>query len=610
MKKLIIVESVTKAKKIQSLLGQDYLVKASIGHICDLPKTSLGVDLETLEPQWEVTEDKERTIIGLKKAAKASTSIFLASDPDREGEAIAWHLKRILKLKDVKRITFNEITEAAIHKALQSPRNIDLQAVNAQIARRVLDRLVGYQVSPLLSRAAQTKLSAGRVQSVALKLCASREREIREFKSQAYFELDAVVNGLIFQLQHQNICPDKHITQKAILENIQNQVEKLVVKDSVVEHVSIPPRPPFITSTLQQAASVTLGLPPEETMKTAQKLFEEGLITYHRTDNPNFSSEGFLCLKGLLELRHPGLSRGEAIKRQSAALAQEAHEAIRPTGVTNDSLTQSQQELLALSEARNLYRLICERSLAAVAQDGQDEQSKISLISEPVSLSGIDNPVELQWSWKGRVVKSLGWRELLQLEPVDNEEATSNNFPGMGSSVKPEWKLMEKKTKATERFTEAALIKALEKLGIGRPSTYATILSNIKSRAYIKLSARKIHVLPIGMELVESLDSMSFMKYDFTRKVENHLDLVAQGADHKVLLKTMNELLNREMQQLKPIFTEENRKTEKCPLCGEIITQRKAKKNGKPYWVHLLDNLQCLSFINDKSGKPSVSKRQ
>lgn len=608
MRDLVIVESVTKAKKIQSFLGNQYLVKASVGHVCDLPQKELGVDLKTFAAQWEVPEKSRKTIASLKKAVKESANVYLATDPDREGEAIAWHLQRILKLKDPKRITFNEITPAAIAKAIATPRTIDDKAVNAQTARRLLDRLVGYQLSPVLSRAAQAKLSAGRVQSVALKLCVMRELDIRHFMSKPYFELYAAINGMDFKFDHQPFLTDKHVFDRAFLENIQSQCQKLQVTGFTEEEAIIMPRPPFITSTLQQSASTSLGLPPEETMKTAQKLFEEGLITYHRTDNPNFSDEGFQILTAMLQTEQGMDARPTAIKRQSAALAQEAHEAIRPTGIHDNELTPSQQQLLSISEPRNLYRLIRERSLCAVAPDGLDMKTRIVLEGEAIELPAHSLPVAPQWIWQGRVVKVAGWRSLAVLEASSEEENVFNGVLKAGDTLNPEFSIQEKKTKAPERFTEASLIKALEKLGIGRPSTYATILSNIKSRGYIKLSQRKIHAQPIGMDLVASLEPMTFMNYDFTRKVEAHLDQVAKGANHIAMLKTINEVLMSEMKTLKPVFSKDNRITDKCPQCGEMLTFRKAKKTGKPYWIHLLPTDICQSFINDADGKPAQVK--
>lgn len=554
---LVIVESKTKAHKIQSYLGDQYKVVASNGHICDLPvspEEGIGVDLDTFEPEWVSIDKQEDTIVRLKRLCKTSDQVILATDPDREGEAIAWHLQRILKLRKAARVTFHEITPDAIRRALQRPRKVDLLAVKAQVTRRVVDRLVGYQVSPSLSKAAGKRLSAGRVQSVALKLCVRREQEITTFKPQAYYELDIDYQGQSFKLDHSKFLADKHIHDKELVDNIMASVRVVSALGREEQEVAVQPRPPFITSTLQQVASTRLGLPPEETMKLAQKLFEEGLITYHRTDNPNISAEGFGLLARELEARYGIAARAVPIQRATAALAQGAHEAIRHTGVSEDEFTPSQQALFAASETRNLYRLIRERSLAAIAPDCVEAKKRLVLTSEPVQIPGLTQPMVLQWVWQGRVVITPGWRLVSVLEPSGDEESVFQGELAAGDTLKPVWQCRQKTTKAPDRFTESSLIKALEKLGLGRPSTYATIISNLKSRQYIRLVERKIHVQPIGKDIVASLESFAFMQFDFTRQVEEHLDRVAQGADPVDMLKRVNDDLKQQLSLLDPQY--------------------------------------------------------
>lgn len=598
MQKLIIVESPTKAKKIQSFFSpqEEIKVLASNGHLCDLTKKTIGFNLNTLEAEWQNYDEKKKHIQFLKSQAKGK-KVILATDLDREGEAIAWHLKRILNLKNPDRVGFREITKSSVLKAIDKPSKIDNPLVNAYIARRLLDRYIGWTVSPKLGDG----LSAGRVQSVALKICDMREQQILNFTPRNYFEVTATINGIDFTLETDKLVnDDKLIFDESIADFIIDSVKNLTIHSVEKKEANVQPRPPFITSTLQQTCSSVLNISPDETASTCQKLFEAGMITYHRTDNPNYSKEGFELLASIAEAENI-ITRSEQIKRKSKD-AQEAHEAIR---ITSNELSADQLVLLESSNIKKVYDLIKERSLTSISIDGKDATTAINAISETLLLS--EQKKILKFVWKGREVIEPGWRTFSKIETFTTSKKGSSSLKNPieeETNYSVELTKSQKKTRPPERFTEATLIKSLVKLGIGRPSTYASIITNIKSREYIQVKNRLVTTQKIGNEIVEALNHMAFMRFDFTKTIENELDDIASGnQDYKTLLKDFIQIVKNESDTIEPKITKAGLTSTSCPHCQQSIKQM--KKNKNVFWVHLTENDQCLKFINDNDGKPS-----
>jgi DNA topoisomerase-1 len=482
-KNLVIVESPAKAKTIEGYLGKDFKVASSYGHVRDLPKGDKAIDIKNrFKPTYEVTPDKKEVIKNLKNLVKGSETIYLASDDDREGEAISWHLKEVLNLNDenTKRIVFREITKNAITKAIQNPRGIDIDLVNAQQARRILDRLVGFELSPILWKKIKTGLSAGRVQSVAVRLIVEREREIEAHKAKSSFRITAQfeVEGKSFQAELPRKFPTKEEAEeflKACLDaefSIVN-LEKKPAKKS--------PAPPFTTSTLQQEASRKLYFSVAQTMSVAQKLYEAGKITYMRTDSVNLSDDAMQSAKNAIEDSY-GKSYHHSRKYTSKSEgAQEAHEAIRPTDFSKSSVSGDRNE-------QRLYELIWKRAIASQMSDAELEKTTVNI--------GISNS-ELTLTANGEIIKFDGFLKVY-LESTDDEpeEEESNNkslLPPLKVGQKLdllEMKGRESFTRSAPRYTEASLVKKLEELGIGRPSTYAPTISTIQKRDYVIKESR------------------------------------------------------------------------------------------------------------------------
>ena len=556
-KNLVIVESPAKAKTIQKFLGSDYKVMSSFGHIRDLYKRSFSIDVENgFKPLYEIPEDKVEQVKKLQAEADKADVVWLASDEDREGEAIAWHLFEVLGLTDEKtrRIVFHEITEPAILEAIQHPRNIDLNLVDAQQARRVLDRIVGFELSPVLWRKIMPGLSAGRVQSVAVRLIAEREKEIKNFKSEPYYRATAVFadgDGVEFGAEMNHHLED-HDAAVAFLEKCENAEFK--VADVSVKPVKRTPAPPFTTSTLQQEAARKLGLSVRQTMRLAQRLYEEGLITYMRTDSVNLSNLALGAIskeikenigESYLKVRH---------YRTTSKGAQEAHEAIRPTYIGNHTITGTPQE-------KKLYDLIWKRTIASQMADAELEKT-----TAEISISGHNE----MFIAEGEVVKFDGFLKVYYESTDDlvNQPAAPSELHTL-PVLKRGDRLERVTVTATQRFTqqpnrysEASLVRRLEELGIGRPSTYAPIISTIQDRNYVekgegkgqkrdyeiivlkgnKLSTSKKSELygvekgkliptDVGMVVNDFLVQYfpSIMDYNFTAKIENEFDEVAQG---------------------------------------------------------------------------------
>ncbi len=551
-KNLVIVESPAKAKTIEKFLGEDYKVMSSFGHIRDLKKKNFGVDLTTFKPEYEIPDDKLRVVSELRAQAKKSEAIWLASDEDREGEAISWHLAEVLKLDPQKsrRIVFHEITKPAILAAIENPRQIDLNLVDAQQARRVLDRLVGFKLSPVLWRRVRPSLSAGRVQSVAVRLIVEREREIENFKSEASYRVTA-----IFQTSEEKELKAELNTRFKTKENALAFLERCKKADFAVSAVTMrptkrTPAPPFTTSTLQQEAARKLGFPVALTMRIAQGLYESGLITYMRTDSMNLSN---LCLNACGPVITETMG-AEYHKRRhyhtNAKGAQEAHEAIRPTDMRRENITGSAQE-------KKLYDLIWKRTIACQMADAQMEKTTIN-----INVS--DTPE--QFIATGEVIKFDGFLKVYR-ESRDNEtesdESTILPIVAEGEILtRKEILAQERFTLQPARYTEASLVHKMEELGIGRPSTYAPTISTIQQREYVakgekpgetrtynvltlkadkisdktkseKIGAEKGKLIPtdIGTVVNDFLlgNFPDIMDYNFTANVEKDFDAVADG---------------------------------------------------------------------------------
>ena len=524
---LVIVESPAKAKTIEKFLGKDYKVMSSYGHIRDLKKKELSIDLDTLTPDYEIPDEKKKVVSELKKSAKAAEKIWLASDEDREGEAISWHLCEVLGLDEDKtnRIVFHEITKSAILKAIETPRRLDMNLVNAQQARRVLDRLVGFRLSPVLWRKVKPALSAGRVQSVAVRLIVEREREIQNFNSEPYYRLNAV-----FAVEGED--GSKHEMKAELNKRFKSHDEALafleLCKTSTFKVSSIAkkplkrtPAPPFTTSTLQQEAARKLGFTVSQTMMVAQRLYEAGRITYMRTDSVNLSALAINTCKEEIE-RLYGADYGKVRKYQTHSKgAQEAHEAIRPTYIDNVSIDGTSQE-------KRLYDLIWKRTIASQMADAQIEKTTVNISLE--SEEG-QSTTDLQFVANGEVVAFEGFLKVYH-ESTDDEENSedySHALPVMheGEALeRREITSTERYSQGPNRYTEASLVRKLEELGIGRPSTYAPTISTIQQREYVQKGDRK------GEERKYAVDSLLGLK--ITSKTKKEM----AGADKGKLIPT------------------------------------------------------------------------
>lgn len=504
-KNLVIVESPAKAKTIQKYLGKDFEVKSSFGHIRDLPKKGMGIDLKTFTPDYEVSADKKKLVTELKAAVKKAEIVWLASDEDREGEAIAWHLAQELKLKEenTKRIVFHEITKNAILKAIENPRKIDQNLVNAQQARRVLDRIVGFEMSPVLWKKVKTGLSAGRVQSVAVRLVVEREQEIRNFKPTSTYK----VEGTFLNAEKQEIAAKlkKDFAQEkeaeAFLEKSQNAEFKVLNLEKKPGTRSA--SAPFTTSTLQQEASNRLGYNVTSTMRIAQRLYEEGYITYMRTDSVNLSQDAISAAKDFIEKEFGAEYSSPRNYTTKSASAQEAHEAIRPTDFGVKTIGDAQ--------LNKLYQLIYKRTLASQMANAKIEKTVIE-----IGNSALPSHFEAQ----GEVIVFDGFLKVYGISKTeeDDEENNEKLLPKVNVGEVLSYKKItatEKFTKPAARYTEAALVRKLEELGIGRPSTYAPTIQTIQNREYVD----KREILPQEREIVKlSLGKSGLKKEVLTEK--------------------------------------------------------------------------------------------
>ncbi len=599
---LIIVESPTKARTLERFLGKEFKVESSMGHLRDLPKKTLAVDVEhDFKPDYVLVKGKEEIIKKLKDEAKKADSIYLATDPDREGEAIAYHVKYLLKKdgKDKKflRIVFHEITKGAVEQALRSPGDIDLKLVDAQQARRILDRLVGYKLSPLLWVKIRRGLSAGRVQSVAVRLIVEREREIEKFVPEEYWKIEADLGrekdikehflALLLEKNGQKIKVGSKDEAGAVVEELKKAGYS--VGGVIKKELKKSPPPPFITSTLQQAGANRFGWSGKKTMRMAQQLYEKGLITYHRTDSVAMASQAVKDARTYINSIFGGkyLPEKERAFRSKGKFVQAAHEAIRPTSVkrTEDAIKEKGERIL--------YGMIWRRFVACQMASQLVDKTVIDVEAE-----GGENVYILRA--EGEIEKFDGWRRVYGVK-----EAEENLLPEVQKGE--ELKLLDltseqKFTEPPSRYTEATLIKTLEKMGIGRPSTYAPIVFTIQARMYIEKKEKFFYPTVLGISVNDFLVEFfpKILDYQFTADLEGGLDEIALG---KVKWKPfIGEFYEPFSKQLEGVFKAAERvkipveaTDERCPQCGAMLIVR-VGRFGK--------FLACSKFPECKFTKP------
>jgi len=667
-KNLVIVESPAKAKTIEKFLGSDYKVMSSYGHIRDLKKKEMSIDTGTLEPEYEIPEEKEKLVKELKNNAEKAEKVWLASDEDREGEAISWHLCEVLGLDEEKtnRIVFHEITKPAILKAIETPRHLDMNLVNAQQARRVLDRLVGFKLSPVLWRKVKPALSAGRVQSVAVRLIVEREREIQNFQSEAYYSISgifAITNKDGSQTEVKATLAQRMKTHDEVEHFLQQCIDATYTVQSVSKKpMKRTPAPPFTTSTLQQEAARKLGFTVSQTMMVAQHLYEHGQITYMRTDSVNLSD---LCINASKEeiSKLYGVEYSKVRKYHTNSKgAQEAHEAIRPTYM-------DRTEIEGTSQERKLYDLIWKRTIASQMADAEIEKTTVDI--EIVDANG--QKQNANFVAQGEVIKFDGFFKVYR-ESVDDDD-TQDEESHVLPPLKKDMQLTRREIQATERFsqgpqryTEASLVHKLEELGIGRPSTYAPTISTIQQREYVhkgdkkgeerkytidtlkgKIITQKTRTEMAGSDKGKLLPSdigivvndflmksfPNIMDYNFTAKVEQDFDKIAEGNEswtgmlkgfykkfEPTVEKTMNSRQERKAgeRQLgtdpksgKPVFV-------KIGRFGPVVQIGSADDSEKPLFAQLpsdksmetltleeaLDLFQLPRTLGDYEGTPVV----
>ena len=629
-KNLVIVESPAKAKTIEKFLGKDFKVMSSYGHIRDLKKKELSIDDKTLEPEYEIPEEKAKLVADLQSKADKAEKVWLASDEDREGEAISWHLCEVLGLDKQKtnRIVFHEITKPAILDAIQHPRHLDMNLVNAQQARRVLDRLVGFKLSPVLWRKVKPALSAGRVQSVAVRLIVEREREIQDFKSEVYYSVNgifAVTNPDGSASEVKGLLATRFKSETEVIAFLEKCKEATFTVESIQKKpIKRTPAPPFTTSTLQQEAARKLGFSVSQTMMVAQHLYENGRITYMRTDSVNLSQ---LCLGAskaeIVSLYGEDYSKTRQYHTSSKG-AQEAHEAIRPTYM-------DQVEIDGTAQEKRLYELIWKRTIASQMADAEIEKTTVN-----IKVSGLDD----QFVAQGEVVKFDGFIKVYRESSDDDEQ--NDEYGHMLPPIKEGQELVRREIVAMERFsqgpqryTEASLVRKMEELGIGRPSTYAPTISTIQQRDYVvkgdkkgeerayavyslkgkqisqksrkdMIGSEKGKLIPTDIGIVVNDFLMEHFKeimdYNFPAKVEQDFDRIAEGDEkwtdmmrsfyksfEPTVEKTMNSRqqhkagerqLGKDPKSGKPVFV-------KIGRFGPVVQIGTAEDKDKPLFAQL-----------------------
>ncbi|MCV3417928.1 type I DNA topoisomerase [Campylobacter lari] len=595
MKNLIIVESPAKAKTIGNFLSKDYEVIASKGHIRDLPKTSFGIKIEdeNFKPEYRISNDHSNLVKELKEKAKKAKTIYLATDEDREGEAIAYHIAKAINKDEnsLPRIVFHEITKSAIENALKNPRSLNINSVNAQQTRRLLDRIVGYKLSPLLNQKIQKGLSAGRVQSAALKIIVDREREIKAFIPLKYFSIDMIfekdLQAELIEFQNQKIeklSLTNEDRAKLIFENCKNTSFK--IKDIESKDRKIAPQAPFMTSTLQQSASNRLGFNPKKTMMIAQKLYEGvkthqgimGVITYMRTDSLNIAKEALEEVRKLIknEFGKEYLPSKANIYTTKSKGAQEAHEAIRPTNLSFTPKLAS--EFLEKDEAR-LYTLIYNRFLASQMNSAISQTQNVYAKSNEASFKISGRKILFDGHYKvygdmdkDKILPNLKLEDTLHIQNIE---------------------LNSHLTEPPSRYSEAGLVKKLENLGIGRPSTYAPTISLLSAREYVHIDKKQIIPNEIAFVVTEVLEQnfSDIVDSDFTSKMEDKLDIIAEGKmDWQEVLREFYFPFMRKIDEGKKNIKSQKTFTkldETCPDCGGELAIRKGRYG---------EFIACLNF--------------
>ena len=594
-KSLVIVESPAKAKTIGKYLGKDYEVKACMGHLRDLPKSVMGVDIENdFEPNYKPIKGKEDIIKDLKASAKASRVVYLATDPDREGEAISWHLKHLLELDDAsaRRVTFNEITQKVVRESIESPRDIDENLVNAQQARRILDRIVGYQLSPLLWRKVRRGLSAGRVQSVAMRMVAEREREIAAFVPEEYWTLDATLRAdsrekpftaRYYGKDGKKYEPASAEETEAIVAAVQNA--PFTVKSVKRTDKQRSPSPPFTTSTMQQEASRKLNMTPRRTMAIAQQLYEGvditgegtvGLITYMRTDSLRISEDALAEAKSFILGRYGADYYPASPRRYKAkAGAQDAHEAIRPSNV---HLTPEQVKGDLTGEQYRLYRLIWSRFIASQMKNAVYDSVAVEIEADVHSFHA-----------SASSLKFSGYTAVYEESRDDEKEEKLSFLPSLteGETLKAEDFSREQHfTQPPSRYSDATLIRAMEENGIGRPSTYAPTVSTILDREYVVKEGKYLKITPLGDVVTTLMEDKfaSIVDMKFTANMEEKLDDVEEGSrEWKTLLRDFYTDFEASLKQAEidlegiRIKVPEEVSEEKCDVCGKNMVIRSGR---------------------------------
>ncbi len=606
--KLLVVESPGKAKKLRAILGAGWLVEASIGHVRDLPaEGGLHVgEPPDFKPHYAIKPARKGTIARLGELA-STADVYLGTDPDREGEAIAWHLAECLKLRAPKRVRFSEITERAVRAAVTAPSSLDVRLIGAQEARRVLDRLVGFKVSPALQRRTGLQVSTGRVQTPAVMLVVQREREIRAFKSQSYFVVRLHGAGRSgkwwLDLAGDGEDLDSLLLDRAIADRLA-VTESVAVRTCAEKKEKENPPAPLATSTLQQLASVKLGLSARASMDLAQKLYEGGHITYHRTDNPNLSEESFahaVATAAALKLAVvPKMRRYPA-----RASAQAGHPAITPTRWDVRDTGED-------PEQRALYRLIWQRAVGCQLMPAEYSVRRIEASASDMGERAV------AFSGVRRELVSEGWRALVKGDETDDDVVEEdvpavNQLPHCSGG---DWlrvvrgEVLEKKTRAPKRYTDASLIRRLEREGIGRPSTYATIMETIKNRKYVSSKKRELQATELGERLFDELGgAFGFAELAYTSTVESMLDgIAAGGQSYRSVVGALWQRLEGELYAFTAYEPQ-------CPRCGaplrRLIGMSASTKKPYDFWKCSDRNSGCTETFNSTGdGEPDFSGRQ
>ena len=635
MKNLIIVESPTKARTLSQFLGKEFVVESTMGHIRDLPERKIGIKTDKdFKPEYVLIPGKKEIIDTLKKEAEKAKKIYLATDPDREGEAIAYHVAVIcsnekLKSKNEKfsRIVFHEITKSAIEKALENPRGIDMDLVSAQQARRILDRIVGYKLSPLLWFKIRKGLSAGRVQSVAVRLIVDREREIEKFVPVEYWEIYAdLKKHLGGKLPEAPVFSSKLVSKNGQKIEVHHKDETGVlvselekagyeVKNIDKKETRRFPNPPFTTSTLQQQGANRLGWPAKKTMRTAQDLYEKGLITYHRTDSTNIAKEAIFACRDYIKKTYGENFLPEAPRfyKTKSRVAQEAHEAVRPTEVTRDAQKVAGE---MDKDGARLYELVWKRFVACQMKEAVYDETKLSVLATAQTNFFVLESL-------GRIIKFAGWLSVFGKEEGEEEGETQLPPLDVGDELDlVKLESFQKFTQPPPRYNEASLIKTLEEYGIGRPSTYAPIISTIQDRQYVEKLEGRFSATALGFAVCDFLVEYfpDIVDFAFTAHMEEDLDEIANGKKEWVPVVRefyipFNTKLTSVSKVAERVTVETEVTDEKCPDCGAPLVVRIGRfgkflscskfpecKFAKPY-------LRDAGFVCQKCGAKMVVKK-